>query len=373
MRDREDRLELLEEGLESYGEQTGNSKDRLAEVEPDFEAVDNDPFELFLLEDRHQDITDATYRHWINAFDQWRDFMEAQGRHPACPSRIHVSKFVRFQTEELGNTEGNVKSKLFRVNAAYEWMQEHGQIPAPTDLNPFQKWLKRGVLETDSERKYPRVSLEELREKVRGITNIRERAITVTQLKLGCRSTELANIRLSEITIEHDELREHYTEMGTHPEVKPYENVVYIPSDRDGNKREVDTILPLDEETRQAIVDWLLICPDNGKDSVFFSDKGKQLNRSDIYHFWKKYWWPEYEYDEDDYYDSITPHWCRHHFTTWWSNQGVPETKRRYMRGDRTNEYNEQRSAMDNYVHEYFEDIEDVYREGVFQLRLEKV
>lgn len=217
------------------------------------------------------------------------------------------------------------------------------------------------------------VQFRDQREIVRGITNIRERALTVTQLKLGCRSSELANIDISDISIKHDELREHYTEMGTHPKIEQYENAVFIPSGRDGNKREVDTILPLDEETRQAIVDWLLIRPDNGKDAVFFTAKGKRPSHNDIAHFWKQYWWPEYKHDVGDYYDSVTPHWCRHHFTTWWSNQGITRLQRKYMRGDRTDEYNRRRSAMDNYMHEYYENIEPVYREGIFQLRLDKV
>lgn len=373
MTDYNERLDKLEDGLDAYAEVTGNSKDRLAEVEPDFKAVDQDPFALFLLEDRHQEITDATFNQWTRTFDQWRDFMEAQGRHPACPSRVHVSKFVNYQTDMLGNTEGDVKGKLFRVNAAYEWMQEHAEMPAPTDFNPFQKWLKKGRLSTDHERTFERITLDELREIVRDITNIRERALTVTQLKLGCRSSELANIDFSDISIEHDEVREHYPEMGTHPKIKHYENAVYIPSGRDGNKRDVDTILPLDEETRQAIVDWLLIRPDNGKDAVFFTAKGNRPSHNDIAHFWKQYWWPEYKHDVDDYYHSITPHWCRHHFTTWWSNQGITRLQRKYMRGDRTDEFNRRRSAMDSYMHEYYENIEPVYREGIFQLRLDKV
>lgn len=54
-----------------------------------------------------------------------------------------------------------MKSELFRVNAAYEWMQEDGQLPAPTDFNPFKKWLKKGRLSTDHERTYERITLDE--------------------------------------------------------------------------------------------------------------------------------------------------------------------------------------------------------------------
>lgn len=200
-----------------------------------------------------------------------------------------------------------------------------------------------------------------------------ERAITVTQLKTGARSTEIANIDLRDINIKHPEARNHYTQIGSNPKNEQYPNSVYIPHDKEGNKREVDTILPLDEETRQAIVDWLLIRPDNGKEALFFTDKGKRLSRTDIYYMWKKYWWPKYEFDEDDEFDSISPHFCRHFFTTWWANEGVPRDKAKYMRGDRTDEFNRMRSAIDKYITGHYEDIENIYREQIFQLRFDLV
>jgi integrase/recombinase XerD len=368
-----DRLEELQDGLDAFGEATGTKGDRLEEVEPIFQQVDADPFDMYLLHDRHKGITEETYNQWVNTYDQWKDFMIAQGRHPACPSKIHVSKFVEFQTEDLGYTEGDVKSKLYHLNACYQWMQEEGRFPIPTDYNPFGPWLKKGVLSPSTGKKnYPRISLDELQERVTDIKNIRERAIVVTQLKLGCRSGELANIRLSEIDIEHPEAKKHYEEMGTHPLIDQHENVVVIPADRKGNKRKVDTILPLDEETRQAIVDWLLIRPDNGKDEVFFTDKGKPLTTSTIGYMWSDKYWTDHQYEKEEYYDSITPHWCRHHFTTWWAQTNLPADQRKYMRGDKTDEFNKVRGAMDLYIHQSFEDIEQAYRDGIFPLRLEK-
>lgn len=301
--------------------------------------------------------------------------MASRGRHPACPSETHVVGFVHHLREDRGNEDGVVKQKLFLLNAAYKWWQAKRQFDIPAEYNPFQVVMQEGDLENSSqmERNYQRVSLDEVRSKVKEVTNIRERALMVAALKLGARSTELANINLREINIEHPGVNEHYPELGTHPKNEEYSNSVFIPSEREGNKREVDTILPLDEETRQVIVDWLLIRPDNGKDALFFTDKGKRPAHNDIAYFWRNYWWPEYEYDEEDEFDSITPHWARHFFTTWWSNEGIPRDQSKYMRGDKTNEYNEKRSAIDNYVHEHYEDVEEVYREQIFQLRLDQV
>lgn len=70
MTDHNKRLDELEAGRDAYGEVSGNPKDRLAQVEPEFKAVDKDPFALFMLEDRHQEITEATHNQWTRTFDQ---------------------------------------------------------------------------------------------------------------------------------------------------------------------------------------------------------------------------------------------------------------------------------------------------------------
>jgi len=82
-------------------------------------------------------------------------------------------------------------------------------------------------------------------------------------------------------------------------------------------------------------VDWLLIRPDNGKDEVFFTDKGKPLTTSTIGYMWSDKYWTDHQYEKEEYYDSITPHWCRHHFTTWWAQTNLPADQRKYMRGTR--------------------------------------
>jgi len=148
-----DRLEELQDGLDAFGEATGTKGDRLEEVEPIFQQVDADPFDMYLLHDRHKGITEETYNQWVNTYDQWKDFMIAQGRHPACPSKIHVSKFVEFQTEDLGYTEGDVKSKLYHLNACYQWMQEEGGSQSPPTTTRLDRGSRRACYHPRRERR----------------------------------------------------------------------------------------------------------------------------------------------------------------------------------------------------------------------------
>lgn len=98
------------------------------------------------------------------------------------------------------------------------------------------------------------------------------------------------------------------------------------------------TVLPLDEGARRLLIDWLLVRPDTEDEWLFMTHKGQKLARTDIRYIWTKYWWPEYEFDEDGQYRSVTPHFARHRFGTYWKNDlsGVNREWVKYMRGDKT-------------------------------------
>ena len=128
---------------------------------------------------------------------------------------------------------------------------------------------------------FPKLGLEEIREQVQSIKHIGERAVTVFALKTGVRSTELSTIRFEDIHITNADVLAHYDgrdgqkhgPMGSHDQLDGITNAVYIPphKERDGNKRKMPTIVPLDDETRRALIDWLLIRPDNGDPYVFLT------------------------------------------------------------------------------------------------------
>lgn len=99
--------------------------------------------------------------------------------------------------------------------------------------------------------------------------------------------------------------------------------------------------------------------------------KGEKLNRTDIRYIWTKYWWPEYEFDEDDQYRSVTPHFARHRFGTYWKSDldGINREHVKYMCGDKTDtSVGRAHDALNHYVHTYYEDVEELYRSRMYQL-----
>ena len=351
--------------------------DPLAEAEAVFRETDVDPFALFreeVLDAR--DLAASTYRNFERLFEEWRAHMQRQGRHPACPSPDHVEAYIRGQTApetEGGKDNANrtVKEKLRKLNQAYRYFQDDPAFPHSTDYNPISVARDRVPLPVRKEKEYRRIPVSELREMVQSVTVLRARTLIVLQLKLGLRAGEVANIRLGDFQMADAEVTQHYPAIGTHDRLDDYENVIYVPSkhEREGNKSSRPRLLPLDDEVRALLERYLFVRPDNCEPWLFLSLKShSQMTSKGVNDVWKDAFHPEYA--ETDEYRPVTSHFGRHRFTTYWRvEQDVNRQLVKYMRGDRTGAYRNDR-GMNAYLHAYYEDIEALYREGIYLLEV---
>lgn len=344
--------------------------DPLAEYESTFEETDVDPFAVYQTERLStKDISDSAVNEYKRTFRQWRSFIQRHDRHPACPNETHVKRFIEYMRDERGNATGTIRNRLMYLNAAYQYWQEDAAFPHPTDYNPIDLAKATVDLTEDTPKEPPNLSRDELGAVLNDITHIRDRAIVLMQLKLGLRATELCNLKLSEIDIANRDVRDHYEQMGAVKALRGRKNAVYIPHDRDGNKSRRPRMLPLDDELRQALIRYLLIRPDNGEPWVFLSkSRRRQMQNQDINPVWKTHFHPEYA--ETDEHRAVTSHYGRHYFTTFWRvDQDLNRELIKYMRGDTAGSASiEERGAIDEYIHTYYEDIETVYRENIFKL-----
>lgn len=350
----------------------GRTLDPLEEFEATFQQRNIDPFELFesdVLETR--DLGNRTLKGYYRTFHGWQEFMAKQGRHPACPNEEHVKAFARFEMDEKGNAASTVANKFQRLNTAYKYWQDDPAFPHPQDYNPFQLARSKLDLSDDGKKEPPRLTIEELRDILDDVNHVRDRAVITSQLKLGLRATELCNIKLSEITIENTELQRHYPEMGTHSALDDIENAVYIPHDREGNKSRRPRVLPLDDELRRALLRYLLVRPDTGTEWLFLSHTTySQMHREFVADIWEDAFQPEY--DETEKHAAITSHFGRHRFTTYWRvEKDVNRELVKYLRGDTPGAGNiEERGAIDEYIHTYYQDIESIYRESIYKFNI---
>lgn len=365
--------------------QFGTEADPLIELQPRTEAIERDLgepifdyYEREILANRR--LKEATKDHHRKAYRDWQEWMSLHStRHPTLPSVKNVKDWIRYLCGSMG--EGAASDKVNQVKKVYEWLQGKPAFKHPTHYNPFIIAKDEYELRESESDDYPKLVLEDIIEQVKSIKHIGERAATVFQLKTGVRSTELSNIRFEELHLSNADVRAHFDgrngqrheAMGSHDQLEDCPNAVFIPPDDEkhkGNKRKMPTVIPLDKETQSVLVDWLLIRPDNGDPHVFLTQKGKQLERNSLRHVWTKYWHPQYRYDDDDKYRSVSPHYARHWFTTWFRVQAnMPELWVQYLRGDKTSfELKGGRAAIHHYIHTYYSDVETMYREKVFNL-----
>ncbi|WP_435344853.1 tyrosine-type recombinase/integrase [Haloarchaeobius sp. HRN-SO-5] len=344
--------------------------DPLEQYSSTFEEVAVDSFEPFrtgVLESR--DITPRTIRLYETLWRQWCEHMDRVGRHPACPSTAHVKSFAQYELDESDNSPRTVAEKLRKLNDLYRYWQNDPVFPHPTNFNPVSLARSTTDLSYPEQKEPPRLTVDELAAQLATVDHVRDHAIIFLQLKLGLRATELCNLRLEELSITDSELHDYYPEFGSHTLLDGREDAILIPHDRSGNKSRRSRVLPLDAETQEILLEYLLIRPDNDEPWVFLSKNShEQLQKQDINKFWKRYFHPEYE--ETEQHRAVTSHYGRHRFTTYWRvEQDLNRELLKYMRGDTPGAATiEEMGAIDEYIHTYYEDIEPIYREDIYEL-----
>lgn len=347
----------------------GNDIDPLLEYEERLKQAGIDLFDIYV-EDvlSEKDRADSTVKAYHRTYQQFRDYMAGEGRHPACPNEGHVRGFIRDRRERYENEPATIRMKLDRLRAAFSYWQADPALPHGTDYNPYEQVLQKVEFADDGpEKDHRRVTVEELREKLSEVKHVRDRAIIALQLKCGLRASEVCNIRLSDLSLAHGEIQGHYGEVGSDSRLGGRENVLLVPEDRDRNKSLEPRLLPLDDEMRGVLLRYLLIRPDNGEPWLFLSkQRHRKLRQMDINRPWKNAFHPEYAETEE--YRPISSHFGRHRFTTYWRvEQDMSLELVKYMRGDRPGD-SSSKTGIEHYIHTYYEDIEGLYREKIYKL-----
>jgi integrase/recombinase XerD len=347
----------------------GTDIDPLAVHEPTFETIDVDPFDPFRTDVLEPGVSRRTQSNYETLWRQWREYMTRVGRHPACPNVDHVQGFARYELDEKGNQPRTVAEKLRKLGKIYAYWQKSPVFPHAAEFDPI-RLARMGLDLSFRERKSPPpIPLTELPRLVESITHCRDHALVVCQLKLGLRATELCNLTLGEVHLDEPLLQTRYPELGNHERLVDRPNAVYIPHDREGNKSRCPRVLPLDDELQSVLTEYLLRRPTVDDPWVFLSKTNHNpLRKEAINTVWKNTFHPQYA--ETDRYRAVTSHYGRHRFSTYWRvEQDLTRELLQYLRGDTpgATEFGEL-GTLDEYLHTYYEDIEEIYRERMYSI-----
>lgn len=314
-------------------------------------------------------VAERTKESYRTLIRQWREHMGHEGRHAACPNVDHVMSFAEFLQDKKGNQDGTKEQKLQKLNSIFKFWQDDPAFPHDTDFNPVSKVLSENTFRNTSSNPPHEISLTELRGIIGDIHHQRDLAIIACLFKLGIRATALSNVELQDISLPHPDINDEYPELGSNPHVADYEAAIYIPHDREGNKAKNPRVLPLDDELRRIITDWLLVRWDNGESHLFLGkDLHEPMEREGINNTMKEYF-PDSYLQDTERYSKISSKYGRHRFCTHWKvHDDISDQKILYMRGDaKAGRHFNSTDAITEYLHTYYDDIREPYLNRIFK------
>lgn len=194
------------------------------------------------------------------------------------------------------------------------------------------------------------------------VNHPRDRCMLLVLFKTGIRAGELANLTLDDVSLD-PELDDRY---GTGGNALLNARSLYVASDVPGNKRERDTLIPLDDEVVREIERWLRVRPDGDSDALFVSlspASSGGLSPESVARIMRKYtrehgWWSP----DDDLRRNVTPHYCRHFFTTYLRDASGDDALVKYLRGDVGGD------AIETYTHQWGDTVRENYEEYIYEL-----
>ncbi|WP_435552801.1 tyrosine-type recombinase/integrase [Natrinema sp. CGMCC1.2065] len=342
-------------------------------IEPTAEAPEDvtDPIAYFLDDQRYHGKSERTLEAYDRVLRRFESFLierfdtEATG---AAGRRECMAWIHSLRGEFESSTIATYASYL---NRFYEYMTRVGVF----DDNPMALVMEElsESIETNPTRRD--ISIAEMRSFVDGIAHPLERAVVVTLLKTGMRVGELCNLDLRDLHLETPPVDLEWTpRVGL--EQRPASLFVSSEPARAttvngeertaSNKRKRETVVPVDEELRRVLCEWLAIRPDAVSPArpLFLDTRdswGQRLTPSDVRYIVEKHarergWYRTGGGTEEN----VTPHYFRHFFTTHLRDRTGDRGIVQYLRGDVAGD------VIDTYTHNWGDRVRETYLDSIY-------
>jgi|GEM_PF-6116155 len=290
-------------------------------------------------------------------------------------------QFLR-QLREAGLAERTVAEYTRIVQSFLRTLLERGVV----DSNPVAYVRDQTEFETTATHKVER-SVSEVAQLLQSVPDPQYQAAGILFAKTGIRNGECVNIDLSHLNLDHTGYRSFLRERGIplHNRVADRPDALYIPSEptmgetyrgerrKAGNKRDRETIIPIDNETKTALLRWVAQRPRTPSPHPLWVGK-RGTDRISMHSFGNLLtgrYAAESGFVSSANEESFTPHWFRHMFTTQLKPghgdhpRSVDLATLRYLRGDVISDVTEVYTHdWGNTVRESY--LDAVYRFGVF-------
>ncbi|ELZ80170.1 XerC/D-like integrase [Haloferax gibbonsii ATCC 33959] len=280
-------------------------------------------WERQIQENKHEEINDFLRRKQItgrslrtlNAYSRiLRKFYHEQFPEltPGETQVYHIEEYVARLTER-GLTQNSKRRYLESLSAFFSYAMKRPRFENITG-NPAAV-----VLEEIPKQIHDRpdcATWENGKQIIHNISDPRNKTVAILLAKTGCRLSEALEIEMEDLNLEDGFIRLRK---------------------RKGGKQ---TVVPIDEETIQAIQRFKFTRKKDASNYLFISIRGTRVGREQLRRSIRKAAVQAQimEQGETRFHKKFTPHTYRTVFTTLMRNQGMPDHILRYIRGDSNDE-----------------------------------
>lgn len=249
------------------------------------------------------------------------------------PSEVtvrHIEDYV-VSLDQRGLSQNTKRRYLESLSAFYDWTMKRPRFeditgnPAAVVLEDIPKKIRE---------RPDCATWENATKIIHEMTDPRNKTVAILLAKTGCRVSEALELKVDDLMLDDGFIRLRK---------------------RKGGKQ---TVVPIDEETIQAIERFKFTRPKHGDSNyLFLSIRGNRVSKTQVQRAVKR---AAVEADvmepgEDRFHKKFTPHTYRTVFTTLMRNQGMKQHILRYIRGDAASE------TMDIYTRVDREDAREEY------------
>ncbi|WP_227376653.1 tyrosine-type recombinase/integrase [Haladaptatus halobius] len=340
----------------------------------------DDPVGYFLQDLLYHGKSERTREAYERVLRRFEAFLGDPDRNPsgrsvtpgAATQRDCMAWIHTLRGDHAGSTIATYASYLHRF---YAYMTQVGAF----ESNPMALVVEELHESVDKDPTRREISVASMREFVAGVTHPLERAVVLTLLKTGMRVGEVCNLDLRDVNLADENVRTAYA-LGERPQLDGRPDSIFVAADpvrgqvvngeerTASNKRKRETIVPVDDELRQVLVQWLAIRPDviSRAEPLFVStsgDWGERLTPKMVRNVVERH------ARESGWYrtgggaeENVTPHYFRHFFTTHLRDRTGDRGIVKYLRGDVASD------IIDTYTHNWGDRVREVYEANVYSL-----
>ncbi|MFB6192276.1 MAG: tyrosine-type recombinase/integrase, partial [Haloarculaceae archaeon] len=289
------------------------------------DADGEDPIDYFLEDMTYHGKTERTRAAYERVLRRFERFLADREATIGSAGQRECMAFVHELRRSCApSTVATYASYLHRF---YAYMSRAGALEA----NPMTLVMEELDESVDTDPARREIDLPSMRSFLAGIGHPLDRTVVLTLLKTGIRVGELCNLDLRDLHLDGG-VRETF---GTVPRgaLDGRPDSLFVPADpsrgevynderrQASNKRERDTVIPVDAELRRALRQWLAARPDprSDADPLFVSTRewGRRVTPGMVRKRVERYardagWYRE----GGDAAENVTPHYFRHFFTT---------------------------------------------------------